>query len=142
MSMSCISRVLQWYGGLQLCQPSPDPNPANPAPQALGLKDQEGPLHGGAGQVPSVCFEKDGGHFIWHFKNRGVSGTGEAREGTKAGRKTPLGTSVLGEGKRETDMSIGAKKSRRGPLQMPGLKWARNHRMADSGLSILASHRT
>lgn len=82
--------------------------------------------------MPSVCFEKDGGHFIWHFKNR-VNRTGEAREGTKAGRKRPLGTSVLGEGERETDMRIGAKKSRRGPLQMPGLKWARNHRIADSG---------
>lgn len=44
--------------------------------------------------------------------------TGEAKEGTKTGRERPLGTTVLGEGKREIDVRVGAKKSRRGPLQM------------------------
>lgn len=65
--------------------------------------------------MPSLCFEKEGGDLFGTLKI-GVSRTGKAIEGAKTGRKRPFGTSPLGERKREIDMRVGAKKSRRGPI--------------------------
>lgn len=60
-----------------------------------------------------LCFEKEGGDLFGILKI-GVSRIGKVIEGVKIGRKRLFGISFLGERKREIDMRVGVKKSRRG----------------------------
>lgn len=101
----------------------PAPQPSKhfcPTPgSGTSTESKRAPFTQGLGRAQCHhCALRKGGHFIWHFKNRGVSRGGEAREGTKTGRKRPLGTDALGKGKSGTGVRVGAKPSRRGPLQM------------------------
>lgn len=91
-----------------------------PSPgSGTNIESKKAPFTEGPGRAQCHhCALRKGGHFIWHFKNRGVSRAEEAGEGTETGRKRPLGTDALGKGKRGTGVRVGAKPSGRGPLQM------------------------